>query len=169
MRLREARCGGGGVREGGSREGGEGGEGGGDVGDGGRRGLVVGMTHLLWNPRRGWVKAKQAERLAERANVMSEGGRHAAVHAAVLLGCTPCALRLRPHAPMPARCSPTPPVGTSLYQSVPVRNPTPPRHAVVLLGDFNCAPASPLHRFLTSGHLRASLRCEGANPRPNQP
>ena len=32
----------------------------------------------------------------------------------------------------------------------------------MLLGDFNCAPASPLHRFLTSGHLRASLRCEGA-------
>ena len=45
----------------------------------------------------------------------------------------------------------------------------------MLLGDFNCAPASPLHRFLTSGHLRASLRCEGAwdgqpnpNPNPNQ-
>lgn len=48
------------------------------------RGLVVGTTHILWNPRRGQVKARQVEALMARAAELSGGDDSGA--AVVVLG-----------------------------------------------------------------------------------
>ena len=104
--------------------------------------LVVATTHILWNPRRGWVKLQQLNHLFARVDAMRRGA--AATEAAVDVtsndvGTTSC-----------GESADDGGIGQSTGATLPA----------VVLGDFNCTPASMLHGFLLGWPLQAPLHSE---------
>ena len=95
------------------------------------REVVVATTHILWNPRRGLVKLRQMEHLFARLDTL----RRAA---------------LQPVSRMQEG-----PGGLLQLDGISHR-----MRAVLALGDFNCAPSSPLHKFLLGWPLEAPVDTE---------
>ena len=139
------------------------------------RELVVATTHLLWNPKRGLVKLRQAQCILNRSAAMSAVGSQAEplplAAAASVCGSSNADTKKTSlvAAPTPkagaagaSSSSSVPNLGSS--SSVPNLGSSSsgigPLRACVLLGDFNCCPGSPLYHFLLGGRLRAPLRSE---------
>ena len=139
------------------------------------RELVVATTHLLWNPKRGLVKLRQAQCILNRSAAMSAVGSQAEplplAAAASVCGSSNADTKKASlvAAPTPkagaagaSSSSSVPNLGSS--SSVPNLGSSSsgisPLRACVLLGDFNCCPGSPLYHFLLGGRLRAPLRSE---------
>ena len=130
------------------------------------RELVVATTHLLWNPKRGLVKLRQAQCILNRSAAMSAVGSQAEP-LPLAAAASVCGSSNADTKKTSLVAAPTPKAGAagaSSSSSVPNLGSSSsgigPLRACVLLGDFNCCPGSPLYHFLLGGRLRAPLRSE---------
>ena len=130
------------------------------------RELVVATTHLLWNPKRGLVKLRQAQCILNRSAAMSAVGSQVEP-LPLAAAASVCGSSNADTKKTSLVAAPTPKAGAagaSSSSSVPNLGSSSsgigPLRACVLLGDFNCCPGSPLYHFLLGGRLRAPLRSE---------